>query len=205
MCSLNIGGGPANVAQSRKFVADLIALSPDIIVGHRRHHSRTAAGSDTDRAGRVCASHRSCWGRLCRELGATGRKRYRIYSVRIWPERKMARVAEGNLAGPYPRRGTSRSNLRPRNRATCGDSIRCTVYGRRTAPDRSWRCCRDRARHCGNRSAAEQRCHSDREPFGNYPPQVNYKLGGSSPTACGLSIPLFCHRWRSNRLRAGYH
>ena len=179
--------GPANVAQSRKFVADLIALSPDIIVatggitaGLLLEVTRTVPVVFVQVTDPVGAGYVES---LARPGGnATGFIPFEYGQSAKWLEllKEISPVLTRAAV-------LSRSNLRPRNRATCGDSIRCTVYGRRTAPDRSWRCCRDRARHCGNRSAAEQRCHSDREPFGNYPPQVNYKLGGSS-TDCLRSI-----------------
>jgi putative ABC transport system substrate-binding protein len=77
--------GAGDPALFRKYAAELVALAPDVILGHGAD-----AASDTHRADRIRAGHRPSRRWLRREPSAAGRKRHGFRPVRIWHQREMA-------------------------------------------------------------------------------------------------------------------
>ena len=74
-----------------------------------RQRERGGVAADyAQRADRVCECHRSGWRWVRREPLAAGRQHHRISLVRIQPERKMARTAQGDCAQPDAGRRSSR-------------------------------------------------------------------------------------------------
>ena len=95
---IDIRAGEGNLANIRKYAAELVSLAPDVIV---------AAGA-TPVASLLEATHtvpivftivvESHGRRVCREAVATGRQCDWLYAVRLQFERKMARIAQTGCA-----------------------------------------------------------------------------------------------------------
>src|SRR5437764_10123662 len=79
----DIRWGAGNAERTRKYAAELVALSPDVIFGFYQHHGRRSATGDTKRAHRFRAIYRP--GRCRRRCNpvTAGRQRDRLYVVRV--------------------------------------------------------------------------------------------------------------------------
>src|SRR5262249_53214786 len=69
---------PTSMQEVRKYSAELVGLAPDVLPRNRQRKPSRFSGSDQDRGYRVRERRGPGRWRLCRELGAARRQRYRI-------------------------------------------------------------------------------------------------------------------------------
>ena len=67
-----------NPADTDKYAAELVALTPDAIFASASVNMAALQRITPQRADRVCECHRSSWCRIRRKLGAAGRQHHRI-------------------------------------------------------------------------------------------------------------------------------
>ena len=124
---IDIRWSAGNAGDIRKYAAELVALAPDVIlasggsvVGPLLQATRTVPVVFLRR-------RRSGRRRFCRQPGAAGRQRHRIYSNRIRHRRKMDGVAQGDCAEHDTSGGPSRPCNSSRNRPVRRDPIRGSI------------------------------------------------------------------------------
>ena len=119
--------GEGNADTIRKTAVELVALAPDVILTPGGPALEWLLQATAHCADRVCDRHRSGRLRLCREPGAAGRQRYRLYAVRIQFVREMAGTAQGDRSGRDAGGGSSGPCYLHRDRPVCRHPIRGSV------------------------------------------------------------------------------
>ena len=104
---IDIRWGAADAASARRYAAEMVALAPDVILTGAS--AATAAVQEATRTLPIVFVERKRPSRrwLCREPGATRRQRHRVYLCRIWHEREMAGVTQGDCPSRDASSGSS--------------------------------------------------------------------------------------------------
>ena len=99
--------GAGDLERYHVIAAELIALSPDVVLASGLLDRERAAKGDPQRADRVRECHRSGRRRPSRKLGTAGRQCHRICYLRIRHCRKVAGAAQGGRAARDARGGSA--------------------------------------------------------------------------------------------------